>query len=75
MDVEMPVMDGIQATKLIRSLQRPDAKAIPIIAITADITHQTMTKCTEAGMNDCISKPVDQAKLFTCLAREIDKNS
>ena len=75
MDVMMPVMDGIQATKLIRTLERPDSKTIPIIAITADITDQTMTKCTQAGMNDCISKPVDQEKLFTCLAREIDKNS
>ena len=68
-------MDGIQATKLIRTCERPDSKTIPIIAITADITDQTMTKCTQAGMNDCISKPVDQEKLFTCLAREIDKNS
>lgn len=71
MDVRMPVMDGLQATREIRSLQRPDAKQIPIIALTADAFADDIQKCLEAGMNDHIAKPVDPEVMFTVLFRNL----
>lgn len=59
MDVMMPVMDGLTATGLIRKMQRPDAEAIPIIAMTANAFLEDAEKCFEAGMNAHLSKPLD----------------
>lgn len=56
MDIEMPVLDGIQATKNIRSFNQ----GIPIIAVTAYATEKNKTECTRAGMNAFIAKPVSQ---------------
>ena len=58
MDVMMPVMDGLTATKTIRSLERQDAKTIPIIAMTANAFREDAEKCMEAGMNAHLSKPI-----------------
>ena len=55
----MPVMDGLTATGLIRKMQRPDAEAIPIIAMTANAFLEDAEKCFEAGMNAHLSKPLD----------------
>ena len=57
MDVMMPVMDGLTATKTIRSLERQDAKTIPIIAMTANAFREDAEKCMEAGMNAHLAKP------------------
>lgn len=73
MDVMMPVMDGITATKLIRGLNRPDAKTIPILAMTANAYDEDMKKTKEAGMNAHITKPVSQELLIKILAEFYDE--
>ena len=62
MDVQMPEMDGYQATKTIRS--DPRFAGLPIIAMTAHATIEERQKCLDAGMNGHVSKPIDPAALF-----------
>ncbi|MBQ7644052.1 MAG: response regulator [Spirochaetales bacterium] len=59
MDIQMPVMNGIEATKRIRSLSKPWQSGIPIIAMTADAFSENVSECLAAGMNGHIAKPVD----------------
>ena len=59
MDIMMPVMNGYEAAKKIRSLDREDAKTIPIIAMTANAFMEDRLKAKEAGMNEHIVKPLD----------------
>ncbi len=59
MDLRMPHMDGLEATKTIRALQREDARTIPIIAMTADAFADDAQKCIEAGMDAHVPKPID----------------
>ena len=59
MDIMMPVMNGLDATKAIRKLERPDAKTIPIIAMTANAFDEDVRKCVDAGMNAHLAKPLD----------------
>ena len=59
MDIMMPVMNGYEATKMIRSLDREDAKTIPIIAMTANAFTEDRIKAKEAGMDEHVAKPVD----------------
>ena len=73
MDVMMPVMDGYEATKRIRSLDRPDAKTIPIIAMTANAFAEDVEESRNAGMNEHISKPLDIGKVKATIARYISK--
>lgn len=58
MDIMMPKLDGIAATKAIRAMERPDAVEIPIIAMTANAFEEDARKCVEAGMNAHLSKPL-----------------
>jgi len=67
MDVQMPVMDGYESTRLIRSLDIPRAKEIPIIAMTANVFREDIEKSTAAGMDGHIGKPIDIEKLFDVL--------
>ena len=55
----MPVMTGYEATEAIRALERPDAKTIPIIAMTADAFSEDIQKCLACGMNAHVAKPID----------------
>ena len=59
MDVQMPEMNGLDATRAIRRLDDPWARSIPIIAMTADAFSENVSACLEAGMNGHIAKPVD----------------
>ena len=63
MDIMMPVMNGLEAAKAIRALNRPDAKSTPIIAMTANAFREDIQECLNAGMNAHVAKPVDEGKL------------
>ena len=69
MDVMMPVMNGLEATRAIRGLSRPDAQSVPIIAMTANAFEEDRKKALDAGMNEHLGKPVDSARLIAVLAR------
>jgi CheY-like chemotaxis protein len=70
MDLQMPEMNGFEATEYIRNKLK---LTIPIIALTADVTTIDAEKCIEAGMNDYISKPIDEGKLFRKMIALIQK--
>ena len=59
MDVQMPEMDGYEATRRIRALDAPNAKSIPIVAMTANVFREDIEKCRAAGMDDHVGKPVN----------------
>ena len=67
MDMRMPVMDGLEATKQIRNLTRADAKSIPIIALTANAFDEDVQRSLQAGLNAHLSKPVEPEALFETL--------
>ena len=64
MDMQMPRWDGLEAARNIRALDHPDAKRIPIIAVTANAYFEDEQKCLEAGMNDHIAKPLDVQEFY-----------
>ena len=67
MDMRMPEMDGLEATMRIRAMDREDAKAIPIIALTANAFDEDVQRSLQAGMNAHLTKPVDSDHLFQTL--------
>jgi len=69
MDMQMPVMNGIEATKAIRICAHPQAKTIPIIALTANAFADDIENCREAGMNDHLSKPMEMQKVLRTLQK------
>lgn len=69
MDVMMPVIDGLSATKGIRELDREDAKKIPIIAMTANVFDEDIKCCMEAEMNAHLSKPLEMDKVIETIAK------
>ena len=73
MDVHMPEMNGLEATKAIRDSGRPDAATVPVIAMTADVLKEDIRRCREAGMDAHIGKPVELDKLFSTLQRFLNK--
>lgn len=64
MDIHMPEMDGYEATKRIRSLDAPQAAAIPILAMTANVFREDVKRCLDAGMDDHMGKPLDLDELI-----------
>ena len=71
MDIQMPVMNGYQATAEIRASERPDAKTIPILAMTADAFSEDVEKARAAGMDGHISKPVEPHDLYLTLKNHL----
>jgi signal transduction histidine kinase/CheY-like chemotaxis protein len=68
MDIHMPVLDGYEATKVIRRLPRPDAATVPILAMTADAYAEDVRHCLAVGMNGHVAKPLDRMDLFKKIA-------
>ena len=71
MDLRMPVMDGLEATRQIRALERPDAKTVPIVALTANAFESDVRASLDAGMNAHLAKPTDANMLYAALKRQI----
>ncbi len=71
MDMRMPEMDGLEASRAIRAMDRPDAKTIPIIALTANAFDEDVQRSMQAGLNAHLSKPVQPEVLFKTLERLI----
>lgn len=69
MDIMMPEMDGLTATRTIRAMERPDAKTIPIIAMTANAFEEDARNCIAAGMNAHLAKPLDIKKVISVIAQ------
>ncbi|MDR1178337.1 MAG: response regulator [Spirochaetaceae bacterium] len=73
MDVQMPEMDGYEATRKIRALDHPWAGAVPIVAMTANVFRDDVEQCIEAGMNDHIGKPLDLDDVMARLRKFLAK--
>ncbi len=73
MDIQMPVMNGYEATRAIRALDRADAKTIPIIAMTANAFAEDVKEAMDAGMNGHIAKPLDMAVVREVIVRCLEK--
>lgn len=69
MDIMMPVMDGLEATRNIMALKRPDAKEIPIIAMTANAFKEDRKKCLAAGMNEHLAKTLRMDMVIETIAK------
>ena len=67
MDIQMPVMDGYEATRQIRTLENPEIAGIPIVAMTANAFDEDIKAAMDAGMNGHIAKPIDVSKLLELL--------
>ncbi|MDR1286169.1 MAG: response regulator [Treponema sp.] len=69
MDVQMPEMDGYEATRRIRASAHPRSRSIPIVAMTANVFREDVEKCLEAGMNDHVGKPLDTGEIASKLRK------
>jgi len=69
MDVQMPEMDGLEATRLIRSMERGKARRLPIVAVTAHTMEEDRQRCLDAGMDDYVRKPIEPADLEAAMER------
>ena len=72
MDLMMPVMSGYEAARVIRGMDRRDAKAVPIIALSANAFDEDIALAKDAGMNEHLAKPVDIHKMFHVMSRQMD---
>lgn len=73
MDLQMPILDGLSATRLIRKITDPYASSIPIVAMTANAFDEDVQNCLQAGMNRHIKKPIDLSELLQCLHEYLDQ--
>jgi len=75
MDIQMPVMDGLDATRSIRNLDLSRAKTIPIIAMTANVFQEDIKLCLEAGMNDHLGKPIEMEQVYRKIQMYVNKKA
>ncbi|MDR2124287.1 MAG: response regulator [Desulfovibrio sp.] len=75
MDIHMPEMDGYEASRLIRALSTPRAAEVPIIAMTADVFREDIERCSEAGMDEHIGKPIDVKQMIAKLDSILQRKS
>jgi CheY-like chemotaxis protein len=73
MDMRMPEMDGLEATRAIRALPRADAKSVPIVALTANAFDEDVQRSLQSGLNAHLSKPIDPDSLFGTLGRLVSR--
>ncbi|MCD8169339.1 MAG: response regulator, partial [Clostridiales bacterium] len=73
MDIQMPNMNGYEASRVIRALERPDAKGVPIIALTANAFTEDIQAAVAAGMTAHVAKPIDVAVLQATLSRILNQ--
>ena len=71
MDIMMPIMDGLEATRHIRSMERKDAKKIPIFAMTANAFSDDKERSLQAGMNEHVSKPIEEKQLIRYIRKYV----
>jgi len=74
MDIQMPEMDGYEATKKIRAMDNPFAKWVPIVAMTANVFREDIEKCLEAGMDDHIGKPLDFENILFMIRKYLSQS-
>jgi CheY-like chemotaxis protein len=75
MDVQMPEMDGYEATRRIRALARPDAARTPIVAMTAGVFREDIENCLASGMDDHVGKPLDLNEIMLALRKHLPGES
>ena len=75
MDLMMPVMSGFEAARVIRGMDRPDAKTVPIIALSANAFEEDVAMAKGAGMNEHLAKPMDIDKMFKVMGRLITQQT
>jgi two-component system sensor histidine kinase/response regulator len=71
MDIRMPNMDGYQATRAIRKLEREDAGTVPIVAMTANAFAEDIEEARQAGMDGYLTKPINPETLYETLAAQL----
>ena len=72
MDVQMPVMNGYEATKAIRACAHPQAQTVPVVAMTANTFSEDVKEALDAGMNAHVGKPIDMEQLKQAVAQVMD---
>ena len=75
MDIQMPVMDGMEATRQIRGMNDEHKAAVPIVALTANAMKSEMDSYLKVGMNDCMAKPFEEPMLFRTVSKNIKKGT
>ena len=73
LDIMMPVMDGLEATRRIRGLNRPDARTVPIFAMTANAFTEDRRRAYDSGMNEHLTKPLEPDTLLRTLAKYLQR--
>ncbi len=73
MDIQMPIMNGYEAARTIRALEREDAATVPIIAMSANAFMEDVEESLRCGMNAHLSKPIDMAQVLATISEQIDR--
>lgn len=69
MDVQMPVMHGLDATRAIRNIEKKTGRHVPVVALTASVIQEDFSECKDSGMDDFVNKPFDKEYLFQTIEK------